>query len=519
LVFEFGFFLLELIYIIILLLDLNLKIYEVKELTERELIIYENELIRVYSPNAHKAGSTMFVYLHKYSGQILLIDCGLGFNARQNKNDTVIPQLADYELEMMKIVKNLSKRKNPKPVDGLLTHGHFDHVAGVRMVSGEVEMMWHGTLTTQAMITRSKVYSKQQIKEDSKFKFNPLKTEYGTLYLGNFIIYYFPTVHSIPETLSFVIRTTDGFRGLHMAEFRTKESSLFPGLSDKMMRGIVAGTEGEEYDVVFIDTLRSEEGISKSGDIIEKPIRKILDSPDFPKEGALIMPFISSKIEQIGVIQKIANQCGCTMFPAGRAMSETTSYGRSRGWIEQQIKFENEKRLLIPCTGSQNEPGAALPRALEGSARDLCLVQTDWVFMIQCVIPHYKETAKQMYKNVLRRSNIFVAGVRDLSYLGFSPSDNKIKTVESLIGENFENSSGHGRKGDQDAVKAVAPCKNNRYIGYQCEEEPTTPEDGEAEITQTNKPISNKSELLTLVDNYINNLSQAKASNIKPKIY
>jgi len=493
-------------------------------LTEQDLIIYENELIRIYSPNIHKAGGTIFIYLHKPSGQVIIVDCGIGFSAHKMNKDITKPDLTEMELVIMRLIRDLIRRRNPKPIDALLTHGHFDHIAGVEILSREFEMMWHGSPTTEAMLNRSRHANKrsnEEIKENSKIKFNPLKAEYGTLNLGKFVIKYFPTVHSIPETLSFIVETIDGFKGLHMAEFRTKECSLFPGLSDKMFRGVTAGAEGKEYDVVLFDALRSEPGISRSEDTIEKPIEKILTSPDFPEEGALILPFISSKVGQIGIIQKIANRHGCTMFPAGRAMAEMTAYARSKGWIEEQIKFTDKKfkRLLIPCTGSQNEPGAALPRALEGSARDLCLVPTDWLFMVQCIIPQYKDTAGEMYRNILRRCNRFVAGYSDIKHIGLHTGNNKVILADKLIGEKFETSSGHGRLGDQKLLKAAAPCKNNNYIGYQCEEEPTEPADAEVKPSEIEKPITTKSELLTLVDNYITSLNQRNMAEPRPRIY
>ena len=495
-------------------------------MTEQDLIIFENELIRIYSPNIHKAGGTIFIYLHKTSGQVILVDCGLGFSARENKNNIEKHLLTENELEIVRLIRNLVRRRNPKPVDALLTHGHFDHVAGVGILSHEFEIMWHGSLTTEAMIDRSRAGKNSLVYDNPEhplIRFNPLKTYYGTLHLGNFIIKFFPTVHSIPETLSFIIETIDGFKGLHMAEFRTKECSLFPGLSDMMFKGIVAGAEDKEYDIVLFDALRNEPGISQSEDVIEKPIERILTSPNFPEEGALIMPFISSKIGQIGIIQKIANRHGCLMFPAGRAMAETTAYGRSRGWIEKQIKFPDKryKRLLIPCTGSQNEPGAALPRALEGSSRDLCIVPSDWLFMVQCVIPQYKDTAGQMYKNLLRRCNRFVASSSDLHHIGLSHNDNKVIVADTLIGEKFVTSSGHGRNGDHEALKAAAPCKNNNYLGYQCEEEPAESSEDGIEQTKFAKPISTKSEMLTLVNNYIANLNKTDTDTIdrKPHFY
>lgn len=452
-------------------------------MAEKDLIIYENELIRIYSPNIHKPGGTIFIYLHKPSGSILVVDAGLNFSAERMIADNE-PNISEEDQEIIRLLRNLIKRRHPKPVDILLTHGHFDHIAGVELLSREFEIMWHGSPTTKAMIGRSRQRnqnSEEKTLEDD-IKFNLLKCDYGKMDLGVFNIDYFQTVHSIPETLSFVISTQDGFKGLHMAEFRTRECSHSKGLSDKMFTGVKQGANGRPYDIVLYDALRSELGFSASEDVIRKPIEKILNSPDFPEEGALILPFISSKVWQISIIQEIANQYGCRMHPAGRAMKEMTEYARSRGWVAEQAKSPNRryKRLLIPCTGSQNEPGAALPRAIDGSARDMCLLPTDWLMMVQCAIPHYLEEVRGMYKNIMRRCGRFVLGKGDLHHLGFGPNDKRIIVADNLIGEKFETSSGHGRLSDHEMLKANAPCPSGQYIGYQSEEETIQPGDAES---------------------------------------
>ncbi|MBI3495517.1 hypothetical protein HY065_02730 [Candidatus Berkelbacteria bacterium] len=170
------------------------------------------------------------------------------------------------------------------------------------------------------------------------------------------------------------------------------------------------------------------------------------------------------------------------MAPAGTAMRETTEYGRLRNWVPQQkeLKETDQYHLIFVCTGSQCEPGAALPRALEGTARDINLLPNDWVVDIQGAIPHYIAEIKKMYQEILSRFGQFgrlVISKSEARRLGLGKHP-KIIYADDLLGRPFDMSSGHGRLDDQKLLLEAAQCTDlSRQVGYQSEDDQPAIED------------------------------------------
>lgn len=445
-----------------------------------DLVAYDHELVQAVTPNLKKAGGTMFIYLHKPSGALLAGDAGLGVvtdHAARTGQDTDErrPQLSQTDLAMLRYLRDHLKPGQILHI--FLTHGHLDHIGGVLLLMREFKVKLYGTEMTLAMLRRA--FQKRDAEGNvtiPDFDFTVIG-ETGRIECGPFTLDYFPTVHSIPETRSFVLRTIDGWKGLHMAEFRLAECSLDPGVRAAMFDGIRRGAADGPYEVVFYDALRKERGYSKSEDVIRRPLELVLEHPDFSeeKEGALLLPHISSKVFNIAIAQEIANAHGCILHPAGKSMEDMVAYGRKRRWVAEQAppggRDRRYRRLIIPCTGSQNEPGAALPRAIEGTARKLSIMPNDWVMLIQGVIPHYREGVREMLVNLTRRCARLVIGRGDARFLGFKETDSKILIIDTLLGERFETTSGHGRLADQHDVMQAAPCIGDQYIGYQSEDD------------------------------------------------
>lgn len=448
-----------------------------------KLIAYEDEEIVVVTQNIGKAGGTAFFYIRKEDGLILPVDAGFGFDENRIQNeDRIAPQVSDDDREMIRILRDCTHRG--QQIDWILTHGHLDHTFAADMLSREFNIRWHCTPTTQFMLERSRM-RKERVATQPELNYNTLG-ESGQLSLAGFSVDYFPTVHSVPETISFSLSTERGFNGLHMAEFRTRESSLTPGLSKKMFDGISRGTLKNPYHVVFYDALRDEEGFSEPEDVVVEPILAYLNHlkaiKKYEKGTAIILPFISSKVWLIAVLQQLANQLRFRMYPVGRAMEETAQYGLTRKWIEEQIPWTTAEceGEFIPCTGSQNEPSSAYVRMVAGNARDFCLMPIDYFIMLQTIIPHYIDEVAQLTKEALRKLGGGAMTRTDAQRLGLK-NDNKITIIDDLLGRHFDNTSGHGRKGDQDAVKAAAPCINDNYKGYQSEEDDPIPHESDDE--------------------------------------
>lgn len=472
-----------------------------KELIEfQDLVAFAGNHTIIYTPNLRKAGGTSFVYVcldPNNPNTILdffIVDMGIGFDIKlqgPTENGSPKQSTEPSDQRMLRLIITLTSIRRLQrfdPIMGFLTHGHLDHIWGVKMLSKMLPIVWHCSAITEAMVRR--------VHTDSKgiFPAYIMMTRFekgnGRLEFGPYILTHFPVVHSL-DADGFFASTPHGFHGLHMAEYRTLECSLDHGLTNQMFTGIKQGANIRPYDVVLYDRLRDEPGFSQPEDVIIDVIEAVLCFDAFHHHAALggmmILPYTSTKLNNSALIQRLANEHNCKMEPAGRAMHEMVEFGRLQGKVALQKPVSEEAVHIIPTTGRFAEHESAMCRAIRREARDLCLTDLDWVVQVEGSIPPHLNQISQMNKDILGMCGHLVISRAEARRQDL-PKHPKIIYVEDLIDKPYEPPSGHGRQGDHHILFDAAPVINNdpnRYVGYQSEEDlPPSEDEGEPKLSK-----------------------------------
>ena len=144
-------------------------------------------------------GVTENLYVYEYGGDMIVVDCGVGFpEAEMYGVDLVIPDFTYI-------------RENKEKLKGIIvTHGHEDHIGAIPFLVKEVNVPIYSTQLVAGFI-EEKLFD-QGIKDKTVNIFDPEK---DTISLGVFKIIPFRVSHSVPDSVGFCIDTPEGrFCGL-----------------------------------------------------------------------------------------------------------------------------------------------------------------------------------------------------------------------------------------------------------------------------------------------------------------
>lgn len=443
--------------------------------------IYSDDTLHVYSPNLHRTGGMTFIFHHLPTREVLVVDFGIGFSAIQRGGGVSDDPVQEY-VDMITELRGPSKE--PLPV--FLTHGHYDHFYGVPRLSEKYPIEVFATPFTLHLLSNLQT---RQVTQPA-FKSTVLSDPTGSVVRGPFTISYFPTVHALPQTRSFVIEMPradrTSLRVLMMAEFRVAEAGYTPGLSQVMLDQVAAHGP---YDLILYDGLRHHQsGFSPPEDDIRPVLGKILDR--IP--GTLIVSFISSKIGLQAAFAEELRELGHLYDTRGGAMSRLYKLACKAGWIQPPSHKPNQpQKLVLAVTGSQDEPGSFLNTSGE-------ILPNDFIWIVQGSIPSYIPNIRAMYERLallLPEGGIIIprAEQRRLHLRG-----RNIYILEEFVrlAKPFELSSGHGKLGDQTQVLAAAQTLGlaRTIMAYQMEAKDMSEDAGE--VVEVPEPEAPESDLL-----------------------
>jgi len=148
-------------------------------------------------------GVTENLYVYEAGGEMLVVDCGVGFPDLEMPGvDLVLP---DYSY----VVKNKNRLKGI-----IVSQGHEDHIGALPFLLKEVKSeIWASPLVTEFIKDKFKDYRVHDYRIHS---FNP---DLATFKVGVFTVHPFRVSHSVPDTVRFAIDTPEG-RIFHVPEHK-----------------------------------------------------------------------------------------------------------------------------------------------------------------------------------------------------------------------------------------------------------------------------------------------------------
>jgi len=289
----------------------------------------------------------------EYKDTAVILDCG-------NNLGVDLPGI-NYEIADPAYLETIRQK-----IKGyVITHGHLDHIGGLRHIVPKFPAPIYGSHFTIGIV--EKTFEDEQA--ESGLDFTPeLKTMnmdgHERLKVGEFVIELLRVTHSIPEASAVVIDTPVG-RVVDTGDFRLDPEPLDQHPSD-LTRLKQLGDEG--VLVLLSESSYSDsEGRTPTEHTLQQSFHDVINS----SQGRIFVAIFSSNMNRIQMVINAAVAAGRKVALDGRSMMAYAEISVRQGILKvpkgtvipmQQVNNFRDEEILVVCTGGQGEPGAALQR-------------------------------------------------------------------------------------------------------------------------------------------------------------
>ncbi len=339
------------------------------------------------------------MYLYKYKGKYLVVDCGMGFLDEEIGAGDV--QYCDTTW--------LEKRK--KDVVGfVITHGHEDHI-------GALKYIWP-KFRKPIYCTRFPAEILRQTFAGIEMDFNP-KTDIvefdhngATLDLAPFEVETFHVTHSIPEAQMLIIKTDAG-KILHTGDWTFNQDIPIEAPTD-FARLTEIGSDPKLLACMCDSTNSSRQSVQTTETQVRDTLTEIMKNAP----GRVIVTGYSRSLARIKMFAEAARAAGRVAAIKERSNPNPVPYVGLPEFREMGIKFGYLKKddvylhsdikdlpaekQAIFLTGSQGEKFAMLTRLCNGHVKELKLQPTDTVIFSAIIIPGREQDVSYLYNKLAR---------------------------------------------------------------------------------------------------------------------
>lgn len=315
---------------------------------------------------------TKNMYVYEYQGDILIVDCGIGF-----------PDNAMLGVDLLIPDASYLKAKKAQIVGMLLSHGHDDHIAGLPYILPQI-----GTHFPIFGSPLTIGFAKDRLKD---FAINAnLQTLPTTRFnLGEFTIDAIKMTHSIPDARHFVI-STPAARVYHGTDFKFDLNPV-DGVLPEFQK--MANLTIDKINLLLSDSLNSEideysESESTLLDMFIREMRGVV--------GKVIVTVMSSNIHRIQQVIWAAAEYGRKVALIGRSVEQNVKTASALGYIKppsngfvskRDLDKHHDDHLCIIIAGAQGQEGSSLTRAAEGEHQYVRILPEDKIIFSSEPIP------------------------------------------------------------------------------------------------------------------------------------
>ena len=369
----------------------------------------------------NEIGKNLTVY--EYGGDIVVIDCGMGFPDDDMYGiDVVIPDVS-Y------LIKNQNK------IRGIfITHGHEDHIGALPYVLRSINAPIYATRMSAGLI-------KLKLEEHRLLDKTKLITcEAGdTVKAGKFSVEFIHVNHSIADAVAFAIKCPVGIC-VHTGDFKIDTTPIQGGMMDLARLGEL-GKEGvlallaDSTNVERPGYTRSERSVGASFDALFRGC-----------EERIIVTTFASNVDRIQQIIDVAARYGRKVAVTGRSMENIMKVSTELGYMNipdgvlmdlNHIKSLPKNKVCIITTGSQGETMSALTRMAFNTHRQVDLLPGDRVIISASAIPG-NENAIGNVVNELYRKGVEVMNEWELAlHVSGHACQEELKIIHALVKPKF----------------------------------------------------------------------------------
>lgn len=295
--------------------------------------------------------TNMYVYELIPNGDVLIVDCGIGFPTEEMFGvDLLIPDASYLE------------KKKDKIVGIVLTHGHEDHNGALPWIIPQLgNVPVYGSKLAIAL-------AKDKLREFQVAAQTHEVASGKQIKLGSFSITFAHVTHSIPDAMCLYIQTPVG-NVFHTGDFKFDWTPPDGKLTDVETIS-KAGIDG--VDLLLSDCLGAErEGVTPS----EMNLAEMFDREVANTEGKFIMTTLSSNISRIQQAINASLAHGRKISFVGRSIRDNVKITKRLGYLNfpdkevipmDKIMSYPPGKLSLIISGAQAQAGSSLERIALG---------------------------------------------------------------------------------------------------------------------------------------------------------
>jgi len=330
----------------------------------------------------------------EYQNEAIILDCGMNLGidlpgVNYSINDTAYLQTIKHKIKAY-----------------VITHGHLDHIGGLRHTVPSFPAPIYGSRYTIGVIEKSFE------DEDAAKGFQPdLVTvnidAHQKIEIGSFSIEFIRVTHAIPDPAAICVETPVG-RIIATGDFR-----LDPEPLDNLPSDVTRLEELGKQGVLLLlsdSSYANSPGRTPTEHTLQKSFADVITNAT----GRIFVGVFSSNINRIQMIINAAVAAGRKVTLDGRSMLAYAEIAVRQGLLKipkgtivpmQQAANIPADQLLVMCTGGQGEPNAALQRMSEGEHKYVNLSPGDTVLISSSPIPG-NEVRYDQISNRLKRKGV-----------------------------------------------------------------------------------------------------------------
>jgi ribonuclease J len=288
----------------------------------------------------------------------------------------------------------------------IISHGHLDHLGGLRHIVPKVPAPIYGSRFTIGIVEKNF----EDAFNDSGVRYTPNTVvmnmdNHERLKLGPFFIELVRITHSVPESSCIVVDTPAG-RIINTGDWRLDPEPL----DDKPTDATRLRELGDEGVLVLMsDSCNAQlPGRTPTEHTLQDSFYDIIGRA----EGRVFVAIFSSNMNRVQMIINAAAAVNRKVALDGRSMMAYAEIAVRLGLLKipkgtvipmQSIPGLPDEQVLVVCTGGQGEPGAALVRMAEGEHRFVKLHEGDTVVVSSTPIPGNEVRYEEIGNDLVNR--------------------------------------------------------------------------------------------------------------------
>ena len=356
--------------------------------------------------------------VYRCDGQLLAVDCGLGFGGPEHPEVEVLVPDARW----------LAERRD-KLVGLVITHAHEDHVGAVAHLWSQLRCPIHASPFAAAVLRRK--LGEAGLIHQVELLTQPPSTRWK---IGNFDLEFLRVAHSIPEAQALVLRTKYG-TVLHTGDWKLDPQPLIGPPTDEAAFARL-GDEGV-LAMVCDSTNALVEGHSGS----EAEVRRNLTALIKGLKGRVAVTCFATNLARVESLAVAARAAGREVALFGRSLRNAEAAARECGYLttippflsEDEAEDVPDNKLLVICTGSQGEARSAMSKIAADTHPHISLGEGDTVIFSSRMIPG-NERAILRVQDELSRAGVDVMTADDhMVHVSGHPARDELKRLYQLV--------------------------------------------------------------------------------------